>query len=75
MAITKVWLDESENECTMCGACEAVADSVFSVPEKMTVKAGVDFSKFESEIKEAADGCPVATIAYAEDGSSKRANA
>lgn len=74
MAITKVWLDESENECTMCGACEAVADSVFAVPEKMVVKAGVDFSKYESEIKEAADGCPVATIAWAVDGSDKRAN-
>ena len=21
--VTKVWLDETENECTMCGACEA----------------------------------------------------
>ncbi len=74
MAITKVWLDESENECTMCGACEAVCDAVFEVPEKMVVKAGVDFAKFEAEIKEAAEGCPVATIGYAVDGSDKRAN-
>lgn len=75
MAITRVWLDESENECTMCGACEAVVDAVFEVPEKMVVKAGVDFSAFEDEIKEAADGCPVATIAYEIDGSGKRDNA
>lgn len=74
MAITKVWLDESENECTMCGACEATVDAVFEVPEKMTVKAGVDFSKFEAEIKDAAEGCPVGVIAYAVDGGSKRAN-
>ena len=74
MAITKVWLDETENECTMCGACEAVADTVFSVPDKMIVKNGVDFSKFEAEIKEAAEGCPVATIAFAVDGSDKRVN-
>jgi len=74
MAITKVWLDETENECTMCGACEAVCDAVFEVPEKLVVKTGVDYSKFESEIKEAAEGCPVATIAFAVDGSDKRAN-
>lgn len=74
MAITKVWLDESENECTMCGACEAVCDAVFSVPEKMVVKAGVDFAKHEADIKDAADGCPVGTIAYAVDGADKRAN-
>jgi len=74
MAITKVWLDETENECTMCGACEAVADAVFEVPDKMVVKAGVDFSKFEPDIREAALGCPVGTIAYEVDGSGKRAN-
>ena len=36
--ITKVWLDESENECTMCGACEATCPEVFEVPEKMVVR-------------------------------------
>jgi len=74
MAITKVWLDESENECSMCGACEAVCDAVFEVPEKAVVKEGVDFAAYEAEIKEAADGCPVAVIAYAVDGASARAN-
>ena len=42
MAITKVWLDESSDECVSCGACEATCDAVFSVPEKMQVKEGVD---------------------------------
>ncbi|MCB9497104.1 MAG: ferredoxin [Fibrobacteria bacterium] len=74
MAITKVWLDESENECTMCGACEAVCDAVFEVPEKMVIKAGVDFTQYEAEIEEAAEGCPVATIAIEKDGSGKRNN-
>lgn len=74
MAITKVWLDETENECSMCGACEAVCDAVFEVPEKMVIKEGADFAANEEGIKEACDGCPVAVIAYAEDGSDKRAN-
>jgi len=73
MAITKVWLDESENECTMCGACEAVCDSVFEVPEKMAVRKNADLSQ-EDGIKEAAEGCPVGVIAYAVDGGSARAN-
>ena len=71
MAITKVWLDETNNECTMCGACEAVCDAVFAVPEKMEVRKDADLS-LEDETKEAADGCPVSVIAYEIDG--KRAN-
>ena len=62
MAITKVWLDESENECTMCGACEAVCDAVFEVPEKMVVKAGVDFAAHEAKILESVDACPTSVI-------------
>ena len=38
------------------------------------MKNGVDFAKYEAEIKEAAEGCPVATIAFEVDGSGKRAN-
>lgn len=62
MAISKVWLDESENECTMCGACEAVCPEVFEVPEKMTVKEGVNFDDYADEIQEAIDSCPVEVI-------------
>ena len=64
MAITKVWLDESNDECVSCGACEATCDAVFSVPEKMQVKEGVDFSAYESEIKDAADSCPAGVIKF-----------
>ena len=74
MAITKVWLDESENECSMCGACEAVCDAVFEVTEKVVIKSGVDFAANEEGIKDAADSCPVGVIAYAVDGSDTRAN-
>jgi ferredoxin len=64
MAITKVWLDESNDECTSCNLCEEIAPEVFEVPDKMVVKEGVDFNKFEDEIKEAAESCPVEVIAY-----------
>ena len=42
MAIKKVWLDESEDECTSCNLCADIAHDVFEVPDKMTVKAGAD---------------------------------
>lgn len=73
MAITKVWLDETENECTMCGACEAIAPDIFEVPEKMIVVDEADLSLVE-EIEEAAEGCPVATIAIEYDASGARGN-
>lgn len=74
MTITKVWLDETEEECIMCGACETVCDAVFEVPEKMMVKAGVDYSLYEDEIVEAAEGCPASTIAFERNNSGKRDN-
>ena len=66
MAITKVWLDESSDECVSCGACEATCDAVFSVPEKMVVKEGVDFAAYENEIKDAADSCPAGVIKFSQ---------
>lgn len=64
MAITKVWLDESNDECVSCGACEAICGAVFSVPEKMVVKEGVDYSKYEADIKDAAESCPPGVIKF-----------
>lgn len=66
MKITKVWLDESTDECTSCGLCESNAPNVFEVPDKMIVKENVDFEAFKTEIKDAADGCPVGVIKYEE---------
>lgn len=64
MAIQKVWLDESENECISCGACETICSEVFRVPDKMVVQDGVDFSSYESEILEAVESCPTQVIFY-----------
>lgn len=33
MAITKVWLDESDNGCNVCSACESVVDPVYAARE------------------------------------------
>jgi ferredoxin len=73
MAITKVWLDETEDECTLCGACEAMAPDVFEVPEKMIVVENPDLTQVE-DIEEAADTCPVSTIAIEYDNSGQRDN-
>lgn len=66
MAIVKVWLDESDDECISCGACETACPEVFEVPDKMVVKKGVDYSKYEDEIKEASDVCPTSVIKFEE---------
>lgn len=64
MSIKRVWLDESENECISCGACESACPEVFAVPDTMVVKIGVDFSKYESAILEAVDSCPTEVIKF-----------
>lgn len=67
MKITKVWLDESNDECTSCGLCESIAPEVFEVPDKMIVKENVDYDNFKNDIKEAADSCPVGVISFEEE--------
>ncbi len=62
MAITKVWLDESEDECISCGNCEEICPEVFSIPDKMVVNEGVDFSAYEAGIQESIDACPTNVI-------------
>jgi len=64
MSIKRVWLDENENECISCGACEAACPEVFEVPDKMIVKDGVDFSLYEAEILDAVDSCPTEVIKF-----------
>jgi len=71
--VTRAWLDESVNECTMCGACEATCPEVFEVPEKMIVVEKPGYNLKEA-IEEAADGCPVGTIAIEYNNSGKRGN-
>jgi ferredoxin len=64
MAIKKVWVDEG---CITCGLCEEIAGEVFEVNETSEVKKGADFAANESEIKEAAEGCPVEVIKFEEE--------
>jgi ferredoxin len=64
MAIKKVWLDESENECISCGACESACPEVFEVTDKMVVKPGIDLTQFESQIMDAVNDCPTEVIKF-----------
>lgn len=61
MAITKVWIEEG---CTACNLCEDICPEVFKVEDEATVIPGADFGAHESDIKEAADSCPVEVIKY-----------
>jgi len=67
MAIKKVWLDESEDECTSCDLCAETAPEVFEVPDKMIVLPDADLVKNEADILEAVDGCPTQVIKIEED--------
>jgi len=61
MAISKVWIEDG---CTGCGLCETTCPDVFEVGDTAIVKKGADFTANESEIIEAAEGCPVEVIKY-----------
>lgn len=61
MAIKKVWIEEG---CISCGLCEEICPDVFTVKDVAEVNAGVDPSKFEAGVKEAATDCPVEVIKY-----------
>jgi ferredoxin len=50
-----------EDGCTSCGICEVICPIVFAVIDTCRV-FNVDFNEFESEIREAADSCPVVVI-------------
>ncbi len=67
MKITKVWLDESNDECTSCGLCESIAPDIFEVPDKMVVKSNANFNDSIADIKDAADSCPVGVIKFEEE--------
>lgn len=64
MKILRVWLDETEDECTSCGLCASIAPEVFEVPDKMIVLDNVDFNKYINEIEEAVDSCPTNVIKF-----------
>ena len=55
MAISRVWIEDG---CLSCGVAESICPEVFKVVDENTVIEGVDLSKFEAKIKEAAESCP-----------------
>jgi ferredoxin len=62
MSITRVWIDEN---CICCGLAGKTCPEVFkAVGDLNTVIEGVDLSRFEDKIKEAADECPVQAIKF-----------
>ena len=73
MKITNVWLDESKEDCTMCGLCQTISPKVFAVPHKMVVREDADLSA-QDEIFKAVQSCPVNVIALEFDNSGKRDN-
>lgn len=63
MAISKVWIEEG---CTACGLCQDTCPEVFVVEDQARVIDGINYSDFESQIKESAESCPVEVIKYEE---------
>ena len=66
MSITKVWIEDG---CIGCGESPFTCPEVFEIPDDHdinVVKENVDFSQYEEQIREAADGCPMDVIKYEE---------
>jgi len=61
MSIQKVWIEEG---CTVCGLCAEICPEVFTIEAEAIVKPGVNFTKFELCIMEAAENCPVEIIKF-----------
>ena len=61
MAIKRVWIEDG---CISCSNAENICPEVFKVVDTNTVIEGVDLSRFEDKIKEAAESCPVEVIKY-----------
>ena len=65
MAIKKVTVDS--RNCIATGLCERICPNVFEVDDKAKIKEGADIQKYETEIKEAAESCPVEVIEFEEE--------
>ncbi|MFI5164778.1 MAG: ferredoxin [Bacteroidia bacterium] len=67
MGIKKLWIEDG---CTVCHLCESTAPDVFTVDDTTShVKEGAEqfFQSLESDIKDAAAGCPVEIIKFEEE--------
>lgn len=64
MAIKRVWINPG---CILCHMSEEGCPEVFHIPDHSDtalVREGVDYSKYEEQIKETAANCPVSVIKY-----------
>jgi ferredoxin len=64
MSISRVWIEEG---CIICACAETCCPEVFKVDLELNtvvVVDGVDFSKYEQGIIDAAYSCPVEVIKY-----------
>jgi ferredoxin len=61
MVVKKVWIEEG---CTVCGLCADICPDVFQIEDEATVIGGADYGKYERQIREAAESCPVEIIKY-----------
>jgi ferredoxin len=61
MAVKRVWIEDG---CTACGLCNEICPEVFKLEDLAYVIEGVDYNKYEAQIKEAAENCPVEVIKY-----------
>lgn len=65
MAVTKVWLEESD--CISCEACESGCPEVFLMDNgECKIKPDADLAANTDAIKETAAACPVECIKFEE---------
>lgn len=63
MSVSKVFIEDG---CTSCGLCEEICPEVFVLEDESTVIPGVEYGKYTSQIKDAAESCPVEVIKFEE---------
>lgn len=61
MAISRVWIEEG---CIACRLSETICPEVFRVEDRAVVIEGIDFSRYETQIMEAAESCPAEVIKF-----------
>lgn len=61
MALKEVHIIEG---CISCGLCSDICPEVFRLEDVAVVIEGADINKYEDQIKECAEGCPVEVIKY-----------
>ena len=61
MSVSSIWI---EDECTACGACVDICPELFEIQDIAVIKEGLDLNKFEEEIIDAAENCPVDVIKF-----------